>query len=185
VERNFRQLFVYWCAHLVERLVRFERYLIERTGDVPSQRRAKHNVIEDLRADIVAITKDLHEISRHIGRKSVVRDYDFLSITARVFPIVREITQAHHRLAYLPQPWAEPDTELLLKSVLAEHVNTSTMDKLVDDDSGMWTIVLTNEYNLSNIVVDKDSGTGKKTNSFPHVLSLPAIEKDTRPTYRA
>jgi hypothetical protein len=168
--KGYKKFFAYWCSHLIERLVRFERYLNERAGDVSARRRAKHNVIEHLSNQLGDVAKSLHEVAHQISQRDQIAPEDFTSYAARMQSRVRAIIDAHHMLAYLPQPWPEPDTEILIKSVIEENVGHLPLDG--------WTIVLTSEYNLSNIIIDKDSTADAGSKFFPHVLGLPAIEKD-------
>lgn len=177
---DYKKFFEYWCAHLAERIVRFDRYLTERAADAPSHRKAKHNVIENLRHDINSTAQELHRAAHRIYQRRTIPRDDTTTYAASLQTIIREIADAHYRLAYLPQPWAEPDTEILIKGVIRENIRPPSLlpNETALKDFDAWTIVLTNEYNLSNIMIDKGNPPFGEINPFPHVLSLPAIEKD-------
>jgi hypothetical protein len=177
---DYRVFFVNWCSHLLERLVRFDRYLTERTGDAPSQGSAKHNVVENLRDDVIRIAETLHAIAHRISQRGEIPLVDANSYISQLQPVVRQIIEAHHRLAYLPQPWAEQDTGILIDNVIRERLAAPVFEaqKSTALPHSPWAIVLTNEYNLSNIIVDKRELPQVSESPFPFVLSLPAIEKD-------
>jgi hypothetical protein len=179
-QTDFRTFFVYWSAHLIERVVRFDRYLTERAGDAPSQTNAKHNVIENLRNDVLDAANSLHVIATRINRSKEIRLEDAYTYVAPLQAVVRQIGEAHQRLAYLPLPWSEPDTEILIGNVIQEslHFSPQPRETAGPNIATSWTIVLTNEYNLSNIIVDKGDDAHAGDDPFPSVLSLPAIEKD-------
>ena len=160
--------------------MRFDRYLTERAGDAPSQGNAKHSVIENLRSDIVETARSLHVIAQRLNRSKELRFENAHTFMAPLQAIVGQISEAHHRLGYLPQPWSEPDTEILIGNVIQESLRLNSHIQPSDGQIAIpsWTIVLTNEYNLSNIIIDKGDAAHANVEPFPSVLSLPAIEKD-------
>ncbi|MHB8104178.1 MAG: hypothetical protein ACYDG5_01370 [Dehalococcoidales bacterium] len=189
-QENLKQFFLVWCADLLERMVRLRQYVSERLASIPagspepdildSLLRENNNVVEMLQSTAKdLITHDATQVSR-----------DWLSYFSTLrLDIPNAFRKLHSRLSFIPAPWPRPELELFVRSVLELACYEGGLSR---KKQGRWTLLLTGDFNFSDILATDISSREQKyglSDTGKHLfgdipspirlaLTMPAVERD-------
>jgi hypothetical protein len=178
-----------WCSHFLERIVRLRQYLSERAAAVPSGSRTP-----DMISKLLDRNDELGEELSQLGSRLIKESSETLGrvwtnyYTRLRIDIPKTFRNLHSYLCFIPTPWPRPEVDLFVRRIL-EAAGYKSDDYL--GKSSPWQLLLTGEYNFSDILIHDVSYLDPRSfinvselkplrtpSRLSGVLTIPAVEKE-------
>jgi hypothetical protein len=175
-------LFENWIGHLVERLVRLDRFVKEVATASPLGEDCTPRLAETFLRRLDDLAERLAEGARFyrtLTEEKELQAYS-LDLYTRLRQIATEFHGTHGDLALLPSTWAPRELYSFVGHVIADRQAAPPLLETLDFGKKVspWTIVLDDDYDFSHLILADPLETALDAVDESEIFRLPKAEKD-------